>query len=59
METVSPVWDLLCSAPLRFAQPPRRGTLTASQTCGLQADKMAMLIIKTMAAMGFWEGLPA
>lgn len=61
VETVSPVWDcsaLLCSAPLRFAQPPRRGTLTAGQKCGLQADKMAMLIVKTMAMAGMWEGVP-
>lgn len=57
VETVSPVWD--CSAPLSFAQPPRRGTLTAGQTRGLRADEMAMLIVKTMAMAGMWEGVPA
>lgn len=64
VETVSPGVDrvgLFCSTLLRYALPSHHGGelcsgLKASQTCGLQADSMAVLFIETMAMT---EGLPA
>lgn len=63
VETVSPGVDrvgLLYSALLRYASPSHHGGepcsgLKASQTCGLQADSMALLFVETIAMT---EGLP-